>query len=153
LQPRYGTVEVRIMDAQTTVGDVAALAALIQALATHELEHPDADLAALPDDLLLDDRFRAARDATGALLIDPRSGRRAPATAQLQRLLAALRHPARRLRCQRELAAVQRLIDANGATRQRAHARHGDPQRVTAHLAHAYPPPTTARPAIAATGR
>ena len=33
LQPRLGTVEVRIMDAQTTVEDVGALAALVQSLA------------------------------------------------------------------------------------------------------------------------
>ena len=32
LQPRWGTVEVRIMDAQTTVDDSAALVALVQSL-------------------------------------------------------------------------------------------------------------------------
>jgi carboxylate-amine ligase len=40
LQPRYGTVEVRIMDAQTTVEDVAAVAALVQSLAALELGAP-----------------------------------------------------------------------------------------------------------------
>src|SRR5262245_37872649 len=37
LQPRYGTVEVRIMDGQSTVGDVAAVAALVQTMASVEL--------------------------------------------------------------------------------------------------------------------
>ena len=32
LQPRFGTIEVRIMDAQTTVADSAALTALVQCL-------------------------------------------------------------------------------------------------------------------------
>jgi carboxylate-amine ligase len=38
LQPALGTVEVRVMDAQSTVGDVAPLVALIQSLASLELE-------------------------------------------------------------------------------------------------------------------
>jgi carboxylate-amine ligase len=33
LQPRFGTVEVRVMDAQTEVADAAALAALVHCLA------------------------------------------------------------------------------------------------------------------------
>ena len=36
-QPRFGTVEVRIMDAQTTVTDTAALAALVQCIARLEI--------------------------------------------------------------------------------------------------------------------
>ena len=38
LQPALGTVEVRVMDAQSTVGEVAPLVALIQSLARLELE-------------------------------------------------------------------------------------------------------------------
>ena len=38
LQPRFGTVEVRIMDAQTTVEDTAALVALVQSIARLEVE-------------------------------------------------------------------------------------------------------------------
>ena len=37
-QPRFGTVEVRIMDAQTTVSETAALAALVQSIARLEIE-------------------------------------------------------------------------------------------------------------------
>ena len=48
LQPRLGTVEVRIMDAQTTVEDVGALAALVQSLARLELERPDGPGTELP---------------------------------------------------------------------------------------------------------
>jgi gamma-glutamyl:cysteine ligase YbdK (ATP-grasp superfamily) len=38
---RYGTVQIRIMDAQTTVEDVAVLSALVQSLARLELERSD----------------------------------------------------------------------------------------------------------------
>src|SRR4029450_12691025 len=41
LQPRFGTVEIRIMDAQTTLDDVAGIVALVQSLARMELAHPE----------------------------------------------------------------------------------------------------------------
>ena len=36
-QPRFGTVEVRILDAQTTVAETAALVALVQCIARLEI--------------------------------------------------------------------------------------------------------------------
>ena len=143
LQPRYGTVEVRIMDGQSTVEDIAAIVAHIQARAGLELEEGD-DPVSEPwtAELLAENRFLAARDGMAALLIDVRSGRRVPATEQLERLLRACRRHARRLRCERELASVRRLLVDNGAARQLAHARSaGDLGRVTARLADAYAPP------------
>ena len=87
LQPRYGTVEVRIMDAQTTVADVGAVAALVQSLALLELERPDRPGDGPPvNELVEENRFLAARDGMQALLIDAlrqahrrrRSARRRP---------------------------------------------------------------------------
>src|ERR671934_2864774 len=46
LQPALGTVEVRVMDAQTRVEDTAALAALVQCLVRLEAERPAAPLRA-----------------------------------------------------------------------------------------------------------
>jgi glutamate---cysteine ligase / carboxylate-amine ligase len=142
LQPRFGTVEVRIMDGQTTVEDVAAVAALIQSLASLELERADAP-GPKPRtvELIEENRFLAARDGMAACMIDVESGERIPAIAQLERILAACRRHARRLRCEREIAAVHRLVARNGACRQIAHARHdGDLRRVAAELAGAYAP-------------
>ena len=80
LQPRYGTVEVRIMDAQSSVEDVAAVAALVQALASLELDRRDDPGAELrSDELVEENRFLAARDGIAALLIDELTGRRLPA--------------------------------------------------------------------------
>jgi carboxylate-amine ligase len=144
LQPRYGTVEVRIMDGQSTVEDVAAVAALVQALASVELERrngpgPEPRTA----ELIEENRFLAARDGMGALLIDVRSGARVPAIEQLGRIRAACLRHAGRLRCERELAFVCRLVGRNGAARQLAHAScDGDLRRVTARLADAYSPLT-----------
>jgi carboxylate-amine ligase len=142
LQPRYGTVEVRIRDGQTTVEDVAAIAALVQSLASLELERRDAPgPRARTVELMEENRFLAARDGMAALMIDVHSGERIPAIVQLDRILSACRSHARRLRCEREIAAVHRLVARNGAVRQLAHACcDGDLSRVTAGLAGAYSP-------------
>jgi glutamate---cysteine ligase / carboxylate-amine ligase len=141
LQPRYGTVEVRVMDAQTTVADVAALAALVQSLACLELERPDAEEhepAAI--EVIEENRFLAARDGMEALLITAGSGRRIPAIALLERLVVACGGPAERLGCGRELATLHSLAAGNGAARQLSRAAGGDPRDVAAGLADAYLP-------------
>jgi glutamate---cysteine ligase / carboxylate-amine ligase len=150
LQPRYGTVEVRIMDGQTNVEDVAALAALVQSLARLELERPRpaADEPAAVE-VIDENRFLAARDGMQALFIDVDSGRRVPAAAQLELILDACQSHARRLDCDREIGGLRRLAANTGAARQHAHARDGDLRHVVAGLARAYrpDPPTQADPA------
>jgi carboxylate-amine ligase len=141
LQPRHGTVEVRIMDGQTTLGDVAALVALVQSLARLELARPDDPEAEPPAvELIEENRFLAARDGMQAHLIDRASGARIPAIAQLERTLAACHGHAERLGCAAELAAARALATQPGASRQLARARDGDLRRVTAGLARAYAP-------------
>jgi len=91
-QPRLGTVEVRIMDVQSTAACSGALAGLVQAIAHLELEegyHSDELLHA--GEILDENRFLAARDGMDARLIDPVAECRLPATAQLRRLLERVR--------------------------------------------------------------
>src|SRR5262245_62109170 len=147
LQPRYGTVEIRIMDGQTEVEDVAALAALVQVLASLELERcGDPGTEPRTDELIEENRFRAARDGVSALLIDERTGRSLPLLERLERLLDGCRDHARRLGCERRLDSADQLVRDNGATRQLANARpHGDLRRVTARLADGYVPLLPAR--------
>jgi len=139
LQPKLGTVEVRIMDGQTTVGDVGALAALVQSLASHELNRPDAP-AEESVEVLEENRFLAARDGMQALLIDVDTGARVPAGAQLKRTLALCHRHARQLHCEHELDALRRLVTRGGAARQLAHGVGGDLRQVVAGLARAYSP-------------
>jgi glutamate---cysteine ligase / carboxylate-amine ligase len=147
LQPRYGTVEIRIMDGQSNVEDIAALAALVQAVASLEFEgRGDPSTGPRTDELIEENRFRAARDGIAARLIDERTGRPLPVIERLERLLDACRDHARRLGCEPQLDLVHRLVRHNGAERQLAHARRYDDLRsVTASLADAYLPLTPAR--------
>jgi glutamate---cysteine ligase / carboxylate-amine ligase len=139
LQPRHGTVEVRVMDAQTTAGEAAVIAALVQSLAAHVLASEEPET---PREVIEENRFLAARDGMDACLIDA-AGRRESAQAALERAVRACEIDAARLGCRRELAAALHLGRRPGAARQLAHGR--DLRAAAASLALAY-----ARPAEAA---
>ena len=130
LQPRFGTIEVRIMDAQTRVGDNAALAALVQCAVRLEATagYVDEAIAARPE-VLEENRFLATRDGMRALFIDPEHDSRRPAREILDELLAACGPHAAELGCEAELAGVAALAAAPGDHRQRllAGVPQGDP--------------------------
>jgi glutamate---cysteine ligase / carboxylate-amine ligase len=118
-QPRLGTVEVRILDAQTTTAETVALVALVQSLARLELSEGYAprELLDMPE-VIEENRFLAARDGMEAELIDPLLERRVPARGQLEQLVAACLPHARELGCEAELATVAALAERTGAQRQ-----------------------------------
>jgi carboxylate-amine ligase len=121
LQPRFGTVEVRIMDAQSSLRDVGALVALTQAVARLEAEEHFAPEALLDAPEVLDEnRFLATRDGVRAEFVDPISRRRVPLVTAARELLDAVRPHARQLGGLPELEGVQALLDAPPAERQRA---------------------------------
>jgi glutamate---cysteine ligase / carboxylate-amine ligase len=130
LQPRLGTIEVRILDAQTRAEDTAALAALVQCIVRLEATegHVPEAIAAHPE-VLDENRFLATRDGMRADFIDPEVDRRRPAREILDDLLAACAPHATELGCEAELAAVAALADDSGHQRQRmlAGVRYGDP--------------------------
>ncbi len=113
LQPALGTVEVRLMDAQSRVREVAPLVALVQSLARLELES-DPSPPTPSAEGLAENRFLAARDGMDARLIDPASGRLVPVRETLDRLLAECRPHALALGCGDALGGVRWLAAANG---------------------------------------
>jgi carboxylate-amine ligase len=125
-QPRFGTVEVRIMDAQPRLEATAGLCALVQALARLELEERYAPRELIhAQEALAENRFLAARDGVAAELIDPVAARRVPVVDVLADLLAAAGPHASVLGAAHELAAVAALVAAPEAARQEAHAAAG----------------------------
>ena len=142
LQPRYGTVEVRIMDAQASVEQTAALTALVQCLVRLEALEGFAPAALLgAQEILEENRFLAARDGVDAELVDPVRGERVGVREMIGPVLDACADHARDLGCEAELSLVRLLVDEPGAARQRRLAGDDDDQaRLVGSLADAYAP-------------
>jgi glutamate---cysteine ligase / carboxylate-amine ligase len=122
-QPRLGTVEVRIMDAQVQVAETAALAALVQSIARLELEDGFAsELSIDSEEALAENRFLAARDGVAARLIDVDAESLRPLGDILNEVLEAADPHAAALDCRAELELVADVAALPGADRQRAYA-------------------------------
>ena len=119
--PRLGTVEVRVMDAQTRVEHTLGLAALVQALVKELCEHFDAggELSSYPYEMLDENKFIAARHGLDGELVDLPTEERVPTRALARRVLDRVRGHAEELGSADELEAVEDLLErGNGATRQ-----------------------------------
>jgi glutamate---cysteine ligase / carboxylate-amine ligase len=135
-RPQFGTVEVRVMDAQSTGERSAALAALVQTIAHLELEEGYLGDALLHAPEILDEnRFLASRDGIEARLLDPLLETRVPATEQLAQLLAAARPHAEELGCERALELIPAIARDAGDRQQRRIARSSSLQNVVRTLA------------------
>jgi carboxylate-amine ligase len=119
LQPRLGTVEVRAMDAQSTVKHIAPLVALIQSFARLVLE---GDFRGTPPgpEVAEENGFLAARDGMDALLIEPEARELVSARTLLDALVGDCRPHAAALGCAGALEGARRLAECNGAQCQRA---------------------------------
>ena len=116
--PRLGTVEIRALDAQTSLADTAALVGLVHCLAVNAAESQPC-----PEprpELLEEGMFRAARFGVHGELPDAR-GRRRAVSELLDEALANVGGRARELGCADELARLGDLVKrGGGAGAQRA---------------------------------
>ena len=134
-KPEFGTVEVRIFDTPLTVEMAAALAALVQTLASSLMAvKPGSPAYAQIGDLATYrvygyNRFQACRFGYDAMLVDPRSKQSFHLGAALDQMLADLMPAAAQLGTVRALLYLQELVAArqNGASWMRAMlAQSGD---------------------------
>jgi glutamate---cysteine ligase / carboxylate-amine ligase len=119
--PRLGTVEIRAMDAVTSVEDAIAITAYVQALVRLYAErHAAGEPIEAPHPLLVqEDKWRAARYGLGAQVLSRGNGRHVAVATRVRRTLKLLEPHARALGCERELGGIRRLLhDGNGASRQ-----------------------------------
>lgn len=122
LHPRLGTIELREMDAQSRIEDVAALAALVQSLCLYEREEGTADWP--PPEAIAESSFRSSRDGVKATILHDGAMRPAGEVARL--MLRAVAPHARDLGCERELEGIERIVsEGGGAGRQRAALERG----------------------------
>jgi carboxylate-amine ligase len=123
LHPRYGTVEVRVMDAVSRIEDTLAIAAYVQSLVKRYSEAFDAgqSLPSFHRILTSENKFLASRHGLEAPVMDLVGGQRVrTSVAQLvRRALREIEPHARELGSERELEGLSRiLLDGNGAEEQ-----------------------------------
>ncbi len=119
--PNLGTVEVRVMDAQTRVEHTVALAALVHALVKELAEHFDAgeQVSAYPHEMVDENKWLAARHGLEGELVDLPSSERVGTRQLAHRLLERVREHAEDLGSAGDLDGIQDLLDrGNGAQRQ-----------------------------------
>jgi carboxylate-amine ligase len=142
LHPEYGTVELRAPDAQTTVAEAAAIAALAQALVADLLAlHAAGEaLPVAPGWRIEENRRSACRDGVAGEMADLESGEREPTARRLTRLVDRLERGARSLGCANALDTARTMIEAGGpaAAQRRAAGAHGDLRGLAGWLADRY---------------
>ena len=123
LHPRFGTVEVRIMDAVTRVEEAVALAAYIQGIVKLYSERYDAgqEIPSYHRILVTENKWLAARYGLEAPVMDLATGRRnrVPVAQLVRRTLRDIEPHARELGSERELEGIRQILaHGNGADRQ-----------------------------------
>jgi carboxylate-amine ligase len=123
LHPRFGTIEVRVMDAVSRVEDTTALAAYVQGLVKlySERYESGAELPSYHRILTTENKWLAARYGLEAPVMDLITGRRnrVPVAHLVRRALREIEPHARELGSERELEGIRNILDrGNGADRQ-----------------------------------
>jgi carboxylate-amine ligase len=119
--PKLGTVEIRVMDAQTRLEHTLSLAAMVQALVKELAEHFDAGkrLSRYPHEMLDENKWLAARHGLDGELVDLPSKERVATKHLARRLLDRMREHAQDLGGVGHLEGVEDLLaHGNGAARQ-----------------------------------
>ncbi|HSJ93410.1 MAG TPA: carboxylate-amine ligase [Gaiellaceae bacterium] len=122
--PKWGTVEVRVMDAVTRVEDAVALSAYIQALVKYYAERYDSkqEVPSYHRMLVTENKWLAGRYGLEAPIMDLVTGRRnrVPVAQLIRRTLREIEPHARELGSDAELAGIHEILSrGNGADRQR----------------------------------
>lgn len=121
--PRFGTIEIRVMDAITRVEETVALTAYVQALVKYYSERFDAgtELPSYHRILTTENKWLGARYGLEAPVMDLATGRRnrVPIAQLIRRVLREIEPHARELGSERELEGIREILGrGNGADRQ-----------------------------------
>lgn len=135
--PVHGTLELRVPDAQATIADAGAVAAVGHCLAVWLAERHDAgETLAVPETWrIAENRWSALRHGLAGGMADLDTGRREPTSERVGRLLGDLGPVAVRLGCAAQLAHARALLAAGGPAATLRAAAQGDVRAATAALA------------------
>jgi carboxylate-amine ligase len=122
--PSFGTLEVRVPDAQATVEDTAAIVAVVHALAKTLAEHEDEhehehEHRPAPTWRIQENRWHALRHGLDGTLADLGTGEPRPTRQRLHQLLDEIEPAAQQLGATTQLAHARTLVERNGAAKQR----------------------------------
>ncbi len=127
LHPGFGTLEFRVPDAQSTVADAAAIAAVVQALVALLAERHDRgeELPVAPLWRIEENRWSACNYGVEGRVADLQTGSLRPTRYCLEELLAELERLGPRLHSEAALSRAREMVEVNGAIAQRRVARDG----------------------------
>jgi carboxylate-amine ligase len=121
--PRFGTIELRVMDVQSRVEDTVALAAYVQCLVKQILDEIGTGNPPIAYNrmLLSENKWLAARYGLDAKLMDLRAGKRIKVAARtlVKRRVKELKPIARELGCVEQLSRIEWIVEnGTGSMRQ-----------------------------------
>ncbi len=127
LHPGFGTLEFRVPDAQSSVADATAIAAVVQALVAWLGERHDAGetLPVQPTWRIEENRWSACRDGIEGHMADLQSGTPDTTRHCLEELLGNLNAFETRFQSRQALTRAHEMTQANGAIAQRRAVSHG----------------------------
>jgi carboxylate-amine ligase len=122
--PLWGTLELRVPDAQVTVADTAAVVAVAHALAAHLARSHDEGVPSPAAETwrIEENRWRALSRGPNGVLADLTTGEPVPTRDRLNSLLDALAPDADALGATAQLERARGLVERGGAASQRAAA-------------------------------
>lgn len=133
--PKMGTIELRILDAQTSLTSASALTALTQCMVARSLEN-EGPLVPYNRELGQENKWRAARHGLDASFFDIGRRENVPARETARSLVEELRPVSQDLGCENELLDVLEIVDGGtGSQLQRkVYEQSGDLLEVVAYL-------------------
>jgi carboxylate-amine ligase len=135
--PRYGTLEFRVPDGQSSVADAIAVAATVQALVVSLSERHDEGerFGVAPAWRIEENRWSACRHGVTGRMADLRTGTPSATSELLHGLIEHLQPYAARLGGAGALQHAHALVDVPGAVAQRRIFRDSGPREVASWLA------------------
>ena len=155
--PKWGTIEVRACDGMSTLPELAAVAALVQALIEDFSRQLDegGELAHIQPWFVRENKWRAARYGLDARVIVDSAGTERPVRDHVRETIQRLDDVAVDLKCAREFAGLEAIL-TQGASYQRqalvADAADGDLREVVHHLIREFRAGPTLRDHLASLG-
>ena len=129
--PGFGTLEVRVCDAPSTLWELTALTALIQSLIVCMDDHYEngVPMKVLRPWIMRENKWRAVRHGLEAEIIVSNDGDQAPLRDHIAELIRTLEPYAAQLQCADELSGIGRILD-DGASYERQRRTYARTERL-----------------------